>query len=262
MFLYRFYTKVRLLPKRPLVKKNDGVVFEYDLGFDPEIKLMYYGLYEIDTVNAIRKYLKKGDTFLDVGANIGYISSVALRKVGSQGAVHSFEPVPEYYDRLKSFALKNSGAPIFINQFAAGQADGTAEISVSNVRNIGWNTIVPGYMTEDMVGKRVKIFVRRLDAYIEMRRIRNISLIKIDTEGFEFPVLLGLERFFSSHRFALPRIICEIAPAAYSLLGYSLEQLEEYMNKCGYACVELSRADRIVSLPLLKSTTNVLFIPR
>lgn len=262
MFLYRFYAKFRPLPNAVLSKKQDGVVFEYDLNFDPEIKLMFYGLYEIETVKAIEKYLKAGDTFIDVGANIGYLSSVALRRVGPQGAVHSFEPVPEYFARLQCVVRNNSGYHMFVNQCALGQEEWTTQISVSNVRNIGWNTLVPGYMSADMLGKKEIVSVNRLDAYVKKNDVRNIALIKIDTEGFEFPVLVGLSDYFATAGTPLPHIICEIAPAAYPLLGLNLEQLQKYMQNSGFKCVELNDNRRVVDLTKLVSTTNVLFIPQ
>jgi precorrin-6B methylase 2 len=39
--------------------------------------------------------LRAGDTFWDIGANIGSISLLASRIVGSDGRVFSFEPLPD-----------------------------------------------------------------------------------------------------------------------------------------------------------------------
>ena len=66
---------------------------------------MFFGAYEPLTVAAIKKYLREGDTFIDVGANIGFISSIAAGIVGTRGQIHSFEPVPRDFERLKGFSL-------------------------------------------------------------------------------------------------------------------------------------------------------------
>ena len=78
-----------------------GIRFEFPLDADPDIRLMLHGGYEAFTMRALRRCLAPGDTFVDVGANIGYLSAVAAGIVGPTGAVHSFEPVPRLFERLE-----------------------------------------------------------------------------------------------------------------------------------------------------------------
>ena len=85
-------------------------------------------------------------------------------------------------------------------------------------------------------------------------------MIKIDVEGFEFPVLRGLETSFQSteHR---PLIICEIAPKAYPLLNYSLSQLQSYMRKYSYRAFHIQNTNMDVDITKLTQTTDVIFRP-
>ena len=131
------------LPESPIQKKINGILFEFDFDYDPAIKNMYLGIYELETVEVMRKILKKGDTFLDIGANICYLSAIGGGLVGKTGQVHSFEPVPEYFQKLKKMAMANSGYKIVVNQCALGEERETAKIDVTNLPNIGWNTMVP-----------------------------------------------------------------------------------------------------------------------
>ena len=62
------------------------------------------------------KYLKEGDTFIDIGANVGYISVFAMGLVGKTGSVHSFEPVPQYFNRLKIIKEDNPGYNFYLNE--------------------------------------------------------------------------------------------------------------------------------------------------
>lgn len=64
-------------------------------------------------------------------------------------------------------------------------------------------------------------------------------LVKQITEGFEFPVLQGLEDCF--RRGQRPPIICEVAPAAYPLLRTTLAGLRDYMLSYGYEAFRFSR---------------------
>lgn len=49
------------------------------------------GQFDPAVFEPLRAALKPGGTFLDVGANVGYYSMLALDLVGAQGAIHAFE---------------------------------------------------------------------------------------------------------------------------------------------------------------------------
>lgn len=262
--LFFKYLAVRMkklvpLPKSPLQKKINGILFDFDFAYDPAIKKMYIGEYEIKIVEVIKKVLKKGSTFIDVGASIGYLSAIGAGIVGKTGQVHSFEPVPQYFYRLKKMAMTNPNYKIVPNQCALGEERGIANIYITSIQNIGWNTMVPGFMSNETLKETLEVPVYRLDSYIKEKVLGNISLIKIDTEGFEFPVLKGLGNYFedTNHR---PVIICEIAPSGYPLLGYTLAQLFEYMKKYNYNTYSLVDINAEVDITKLEKTTDVVFI--
>ncbi|MGH7931031.1 MAG: FkbM family methyltransferase, partial [Candidatus Binatia bacterium] len=48
-----------------------------------------------------RQLVKPGDCVVDAGANVGYTSALMARWVGGEGAVYSFEPVPETFELLR-----------------------------------------------------------------------------------------------------------------------------------------------------------------
>lgn len=157
---------VRPLPKSPVKKKVNGILFEFDFDYDPTVKAMYHGTYELSTVAAMQTFLKRGDTFIDVGANIGYLSVIALGLVGKEGQVHSFEPVPAYCEKLRRVAQENREYRLAVNQCALGEKEGTAEIAVTRLANIGWNTMVPSFMDEQARKETLTIDVYRLDKCI------------------------------------------------------------------------------------------------
>lgn len=260
-FFKVFNSRIQPLPKSSVRKQIGEVLFDFDFNFDPEIRWMYHEVYEMDTVEAIKKFLKKGDTFIDVGASIGYITAVALNIVGETGQVHSFEPVPRFFDKLKKFATVNSKYKLVLNQYALSDKSGMSGINITSVSNIGWNTMVPGFMSEETIRETIEVSTGRLDDYIKEKALKNISVIKIDTEGFEFPVLKGLSGYFESTG-ERPVIICEIAPVAYPLLGYTISQLVEYMEKYNYCIFDIISKNTEVDITDFKETTNVLFIPR
>ncbi|MBA7507585.1 hypothetical protein ES706_06305 [subsurface metagenome] len=241
-----------------ITKDINGVLFDFDLDYAPAIKRMFFDCYEIETVEIMRSVLKAGDTFIDVGANIGYLSAIGASFVGKKGQVHSFEPAPKYFQRLTKMAAANPDYRITVNNCALGEGRGTAKLDITSLPNIGWNTMVPNFMRSETISESVEVPVYRLDEYIKERRLDKISLIKIDTEGFEFPVLKGLQRYFENTGY-LPVIICEIAPSAYPLLGYTLVQLSEYMKRYDYHAFSLINTHANVDITSLKQTTNIVF---
>ena len=241
-----------------LKERINGVLFEFDFDYDPVIRAMHNGVYEIETIIAVTKLLKKGDTFIDVGANIGYLSAIAMGLVGKTGQVHSFEPVPDYFQRLEKMAIANRGHKVIVNQYALGERPGPARIAVTNLTNIGWNTMIPDFMSSETQKETIEVEVYRLDDYLKEKGLRDISLIKIDTEGFEFPVLKGLSGYFESTD-NRPAIICEIAPDAYPLLGVSPAHLSEYMKRYGYRAFSLVNNNAEIDITTLEKTTDVVF---
>lgn len=235
---------------------ND-IVFEYDLeGYRGTVP-MYFGSYAPLIVEAMKQFLPRGGTLIDVGANIGYLSAVAAGLVGPTGEVHCFEPVPAYFERLERLARLNPNHKIKVNACAAGEIPGKSRIYVTE--EAGQSTMVSGYKHTAEICMTCEIPVVRLDQYIEEHEFRGLDLIKIDAEGFELPILRGLERFFQStpHR---PAIICEIAPRAYSLLGRNVSQLAEFMSAHGYAARDLVDLNSRIDLSVLRHVDDVIFL--
>lgn len=246
----------RPLRRTPFRQNINGVVFEYDLPDYHAAAPMHFGTYAPLVVNAMKRFIRPGTAVIDVGANIGYLSAVAAGLVGPQGQVHAFEPVPAYFERLRRLAISNPRYSIVANATAVGDVTGPAAIHVAH--EVGQSTMVPGYLPSKE-GLPLSVPVVRLDEYIESKQIRNISLIKIDAEGFEFPVLRGLERYFASQR-ERTAIVCEIAPRAYALRKTSLSTLAEYMETYGYSAYDLADAHTPVDIRRIRNVDDVLFL--
>jgi FkbM family methyltransferase len=248
---------LRPAPKNPVSRTINGVRFEFDFELGPEVKHMFYGYYEYPTVRAMRALLKRGDTFIDVGANIGYISAVAMGLVGGAGSVYSFEPVPSYFDRLVRLADANPTFPITPEPVALGESSGTAFIEVSN-DNIGWNSAIRGWMPAEVVAETVEVPIRRLDEYLQEAAISTPALIKVDTEGFDFLVLRGMSGFLerTSHR---PPIISEVAPDGLAIIGTTVSEFWAYMAGWGYQAASLIDGSAVAAEDVAE-TMNVLFV--
>ena len=250
----------RLLPSKSGEIVLDGIRFQIDIDLDPSMKAMYHRVYEVKVVSLLRKYLREGDIFVDVGANLGYISARALGLVGKTGEVHAFEPVPRFYERLQMVQQSNPDYHLYTNSTALGESEALATIAVTNLRNIGWNTMVPGYMRQDTIAEEIEIPITRLDSYLFDKGIANVRLIKIDTEGYELPVVKGVRQYLRNST-QLPVFIIEVAPTAYPYLDASPRDIFELMSAFGYEAYSADLSGRVDVLSL-KVTTNVVFLPR
>jgi FkbM family methyltransferase len=212
--------------------------------------------YDITFCDYLRKYLVLGDIVLDVGANVGYISAFAASCVGTAGEVHSFEPLPECFARLQVLRGLNPDICFFFNHTALGENDGVLPISYDPKGDSRNATLVPG----KSLGESLQVPVRRLDQYIleNIGSPQRIKIIKIDVEGFEFPVLRGLERFLVETPWR-PSIICEIKPWELTKMRYTLHNFDDYMKGFGYHTYDLANDTRVVALSELSDISVLLF---
>jgi FkbM family methyltransferase len=161
-----------------------GFKINLDPVFDKNIENVIYerGVYEQGTVSVLQDFLQVGDTFVDVGANIGWLSLVGAKKAGVNGKVYAFEPVPTTFNILKSNKELNQFSQIELNQFALGNKEEVLTIYPEK-ENRGGASIL-----NHQSGNGVKIEVKKLDNFNINSKI---NVIKIDVEGFELDVLKG-----------------------------------------------------------------------
>jgi len=248
------------LPDRPIIKRiNNTVAFEHK--FEPflnddDFRAMITNSYDIILCDFLKKHLSPGDVFIDVGSNVGYISAIGASYVGSSGEVHGFEPLPECYARLSVLRELNPEHQFNFNNFALGEEESLISISYNPQSDSRNATLVPGKNCT----KNFEVTVKRLDEYIvsHVQKPERIKVIKIDVEGFEFPVLKGLERFFSESTFR-PLIVCEIKPWEIHKMGYSLEDFTRYMGNYSYHAYDMLRPTKQVDLTKLKDLEVLLF---
>jgi len=225
---------------------------------DEDFRAMLTQSYDLTLFRLFRKTLSPGDIVLDVGANVGYVSAVAATYVGTTGEVHGFEPLKICFNRLNVLSTLNPEYRFIFNNVAVGEEEGVLPISYDPRGESRNASLVPGEM--GVVTENVP--VRRLDAYIKanITSPERIRRIKIDVEGYEFPVLKGMEEFFSQtqHR---PLIVCEVKPWDLKRLGYSLEEFDGYMKRFGYLPYDALESDRSIDFTALSDMEIVLFRP-
>jgi FkbM family methyltransferase len=160
---------------------------QYDFG--SPILAYYLGLYENASMNFLVRYLRPGDIFADVGANIGVYSMLAA--IVSRANVHAFEPVTSAYEALgDNIALNGIWKSVTVHKKGVGSAAGIALITTNRH---GANSIVR--MNVDDPVEKIEIVT--LDAAMAATPP---NVIKIDVEGFEEEVLRGAKNILANAR--------------------------------------------------------------
>src|SRR3990172_2612704 len=105
-----------------------GATITVDLADLLQRFLYFLGYYEYGVTKLVTSTLRPGDTFIDIGANIGYFTLVASPLVGPSGKVHSFEPIPGIFSTLQSNVAANGLTNVRMNQAAIFETDGELEL--------------------------------------------------------------------------------------------------------------------------------------
>lgn len=186
------------------------------------------GSWEEHETRLFRAHLTAGARVLDLGANVGWFSVLAIL-AGAE--VDAFEPVPEIasvLERNVARAMQRGPGRARVHRFAAGAERGKARIALA-ATNRGDNRVLDAGAPPppDMQGAReIEIEIERVDALVE----GPIDLWKVDTQGSEWLALQGArETLAASRRMAL---LLEFWP--YALRGARPEQLLAFLFEQGF----------------------------
>jgi len=143
------------------------------------------GVYEKDEIAFFCERFRPGMMFVDVGANVGLYSALAIKH--GCGKAIAIEPHPETFAYLKKSVSANStSSPIFVENVAAGRARGTLTLHC-NPENKGDNRLYPDPMLE----QAYEVPVHTLDELCEHHQFPRIDFLKIDVQGGEWLVIEG-----------------------------------------------------------------------
>ncbi len=186
----------------------------------------YCGSFDLANRLLIDRLLGRGDTYVDIGANRGILSLCASRKVGPEGRVFSFEPNPATFALLERHLTLNGCANCTAHNMGLSDEPGTMTLS-SPEEHSGTSTFRP--VVEAF--QQTSVAVQRGDAVLAPEDLRGKTLFKIDTEGFEFRVLRGLEGLLDRARLAFS---VEVTDAWLRQAGGSAAALFDWFRERGF----------------------------
>lgn len=166
--------------------------------------IYYFGVWEPSLTHWLSKRLKPGDTFIDVGANIGYFSLLASSLVGEGGKVLSIEASPSIFGRLKDNLERNGARNVRALNVAVSNRGGKLSIYRAPMGNIGETSIFQG----DGKEFECEVDAMPLENILAHEERKNLGVVKIDVEGAEYLVLDGMRNLI--HECADLDVVVEI----------------------------------------------------
>lgn len=139
-------------------------------------------------------HLGEGGLFVDIGANIGVHTVYAAHKVGRTGQCIAFEPNPHSYKRLSQQIALNQLENVTVHHTALGNDVGTVVLQGCNDENVG-----SSLRTSKADDDGCEVPLNPADNYLADIPQQQQGICKIDVEGYEHQVLLGLVGFIASH---------------------------------------------------------------
>jgi FkbM family methyltransferase len=185
--------------------------------------------YESELVCSVKKVLKGGDTFVDMGANEGYYSIIASKIVGPGGTVICIEPQTRLQRVIFRNMLENKAFNINVFQRVIADSIGMANIYLSpdmNTGSSGLQCTTRYRCPQELVPQTT------LASLLHSINVCGIKLVKIDVEGFEYEAILGSRDLFASG--IIENIALELHPALLARRGKCESDILDFLKECGY----------------------------
>ncbi len=192
-------------------------------------QLIMSGIYENDDITYFLGKLADGDTFFDVGANIGLFSLLCAHKRAST-SVHAFEPIPLNASLFEASIHLNGFENISLNRICVGNDDGEQELTLAS--DSAYSSLIS--TDRKATVRRLRTYVTTLDSYVAYAGIPRIDLMKVDVEGAEMMVLEGARGLLSDAQRRPRLVLIELFDQNLKPFGTSITRIVEFMSRLGY----------------------------
>ncbi|MDP3518214.1 MAG: FkbM family methyltransferase [Pseudohongiella sp.] len=217
-----------------------GMRYDGNLNNNVDVAIYFYGAFEkpllcfmSDTLSAISD---NDGVFVDIGANVGQHSLYMSRVAAS---VFSFEPYAPVRARFEHQLALNSIHNVTVHALGLSDSNTRLAFFAPTGNNAGIGSFDPESRLKGNVSIGELALVKGDDFFQDQKPDR-IDLIKIDVEGFEKAVLLGLQQTLQKYR---PLVVCEMTYGKPKSLTSSQEILSLLPDNYVLLCFDKRRAD-------------------
>jgi FkbM family methyltransferase len=208
---------------------------------DPVVSgALMLGVYEKPETAFFLEACHQGMTFLDIGANLGYYTALAIPRLGS-GRIIALEPDPENFEYLQRTVAANGNSNTICVAKGAAAENGSMTL-FSSGSNRGDNRLY----ANEFPGTRTEVAVVTIDSLLVGLQVPQVNLIKIDVQGFEGHVLRGMEKTLRQPQRLV--ILMEFWPFGLRSAGSSPEEVLQRLEMAGLELFELTSKGTLIPL--------------
>jgi len=230
------------LNRRRFVQTAHGTFFVNPLSILGSQLLSRAAEYDPATREVLRRYLKQGSVFVDLGANEGYFTVIASAMVGTAGKVICIEPQSRLQEVIEAHLQANSCANVQVKKVAVSSRTGKVHLELTSELNTGATSLFRH--TKYHLPKE-EVHSYTLAELFSSLRLGHCDLLKVDIEGAEY------DAFVASRDFLLTGTVRTIAVEVHGMTlerrGLSWAPVDRLMRECGYR-MESADNPRVYSL--------------
>jgi len=222
---------------------NDGSRFDYPLKSAIGRSLFSQG-FEIEEIEFVRRTLKLGDVFFDVGANGGLYSIIAAKLVGENGHVYCFEPGERESKLLLHNLAINNLTNVTTIKSAVSNIKGKTNFAISV--DEAMNSLLETNHPAQKIQEWQQVEVTTLDDIVEELSVKKVDFIKIDVEGAEKQVLDGAKILLESQKEIV--ILFEASDLNAESFGYSVKDFLLDIMSSGFFVYQLNKFGNLINV--------------
>lgn len=187
-----------------------------------------------------------GQTVYDIGGDQGIYTLFFARSVGSQGKVITFEPNPASYEQIVTNVELNRFANVNVRHIGLGEREGQLIFVFpgSEPARGSADEAIKAQILQEKGSCSIEIRVNSLDSEMVTANLPKPDFVKIDVEGLEMSVLLGMRRILEKYK---PKLLIEIHGADMKSKEDNARQVVSFLLDAGYSVYHVESKQIITS---------------
>ena len=239
LYLYELLARLRPAPLASALKRVLGIgrrpietpegTFWIDPVSNLGLCLLRQGEYEPAMTRTVKRYLRPGGTFVDVGANEGYFGVIAAKAVGPSGRLVLVEPQTRLRPVIAENLRLNGIGNFAVEDSAVSDTAGTHTFHLTPDLNTGASGL--SRATRYRVPTQ-QVHTTTLTEVFAKHGIVRADLVKIDIEGYEHEAVFGSADLFRGRR--VRALALEVHPEFLRRRGHDPAEIPQFLAGCGY----------------------------
>ncbi len=224
-----------------------------DLG-DPVVSgALTLRVFEPSELAFFQKYCRGNMTLVDIGANVGLYTALAMHQLDSTGQIVTLEPNPQSYIFLQKNIAANRTAPKVCSHvnalnMAAAPEPGQKELRL-NPENHADNCLYRGtYQGKVENWDCMPVEGRPVDQVLAELSIEDVNFVKIDIQGYEQKAISGFQKTLTRSQNVF--LMSEFWPKGLKEAGGSAHEYLQMLKDVGFTLYELKEKPRGKVVPL------------